>query len=218
MFPLSIHNYFEFLALFFSIFFWKNIRHTPLKWFVPYLLCITIIDLIGRYYNKEIHRSNAWLYNISIPIEYLFFVSIFLSIYKNKAYQNLAKGFLILFSIYVFVKLLFTGITVFNTDTLLIGSFFMIFFSSLYLIELYNRPGIIVLHKEPPFWIAMGVLIFNAGEFSYDLLSKFLLTKLFLNNKLDKEATIFSSINKYLNLLLYCCISISFIWKKESTP
>lgn len=210
MFPLSLNNYFEFLALLCSLIFLKNIRHTPLHWFVPYLLLIVGIELAGRYIRTELHKPNAWLYNFSIPVEYLFFTFIFYSFYKSHFDRNLAKGFLLLFTVYVIISLGIRGISIFNGTVLIIGSFAMILFSLLYFVELYNRPGIIDLRREPVFWIAIGVLLFNAGEFSYDLLSKFFF------KQIDISAAIFRSINKYLDLLLYLCISISFLWKRDT--
>lgn len=211
MFPLSLYNYFELLALICSMLFWKNIRRTPLQWFVPYLLFIVMVELLGRYMRTEIKVSNAWLYNISVPVEYLFFVFVFFSFFRNSIGRWFSVGFLVAFTGYVVAFLLINGITDFNRNVLVIGSLSLIVVSFLYLIELYNSPGIIHLGRYPAFWIAIGVLLFNAGEFSYDFLAKF-----FFGNKMDTGAIIFRSINTYLNLFLYLCISISFLWKKDS--
>jgi hypothetical protein len=170
-----------------------------------------LVEFLGRYMRTELKVSNAWLYNISVPMEYLFFVFIYFSFFKNKINRKLSVGFFLLFTFYVAGFLLVNGITHFNRNVLIVGSFSLIIFSVLYLIELYNLPGIINLNRHPVFWIAIGVLLFNAGEFSYDLLTKF-----FFANRMDRGAVIFRSINSYLNLLLYLCISISFLWKKDS--
>jgi hypothetical protein len=193
-----------------SVIFWRNIKNTPLRWFLPYLLFIVAVELTGRYVRKVLKLSNVWMYNISVPLEYLFFVFIFWFFLKNKITRKLCVLFLLTFSMYVAVFLLINGIANFNENVLIIGSFFLIVFPVLYLVELYNSPGIISLNKYPAFWIAVGVLLFNAGEFSYDLLSKFFF------DRFDRNAAVFRSINTYLNLLLYLCISFSFLWKKES--
>ena len=206
MFPLSLHNYFEIFALICSIIFWKNIRNTALQWFVPYLFFIVLVEFLGRYMRTELKVSNSWLYNISVPVEYLFYVFIFFSFFKKKTNHWLSTVFLVLFCVYVITYLVINGITHFNRNVLIVGSFSLIIFSVLYLIELYNSPGIIDLNRHPVFWIAAGVLLFNAGEFSYDLLTKFLFA-----NRMDRGAIIFRSINSYLNLLLYLCTSISFL-------
>ena len=211
MFPLSIHNYFEVLALVCSIVFWRNIRNTPLQWFVPFLFFIVSVEFLGRYMRTELKVSNAWLYNISVPVEYLFYVFIFFSFFRKKISRWLSIVFLALFSLYVIIFLLINGIALFNRNVLIVGSCSLIIFDVLYLIELYISRGIMNLNQHRVFWIAVGVLLFNAGEFSYDLLTKF-----FFANRMDTGAVIFRSINKYLNLFLYLCISISFLWKKDS--
>ncbi len=210
MFPLSLHNYFELLALACSIIFWKCISNTPLKWFVPFLIFIVTVELTGRYIRTELKEMNAWLYNFTVPVEFLFYSFIFFMHYHKKRNRTLVKIFSALFVFYTLAWLAFNGTEFFNSNMLLIGYLFMIIFSILFLVELYNKPGMVYLTREPLFWIAVGLLLFSAGGLSYALLTRFALL-----NKLDQGSSIFRSINQYLNLLLYLCISISFLCRKD---
>src|SRR5688500_16270722 len=97
MFPLPIHIYFEIAALATSIIFWYKLRHTKLSWLLPFLIFIVVVELTGRYIRKELHQPNAWLYNISVPIEFLFYGFIFYLHYYKKSFKQTAKLFLILF-------------------------------------------------------------------------------------------------------------------------
>jgi hypothetical protein len=61
------------------------------------------------------------------------------------------------------------------------------------------------------FWITTGVFLFNAGEFSYNLLSIF-----FIGKNIDSTLSIFKSINHKLLLVLYSSFVVAFICEKTS--
>jgi hypothetical protein len=212
MFPLALHNYFEILALITSVVCWPRIKSTNLRWFLPYLSFIVIIEFTGRYIRTVIHKTNTWLYLISIPMEYIFFAIIFYLHFRNKSYKLIAGYFVPLFSIFVVVNILLYQKASAIGIILLTGSFSMMMFSCLYLIDIFRRNEIINLLKYSLFWITIGVLLFNAGEFMYDLFFKTLRL-----NKLDRTAKLFSDINNKLILVLYTCISIGLIWTKKET-
>src|SRR5688500_7923249 len=123
MFPLPLHMYFEIAALIASIIFWRRIQHSLLKWFMPFLAFIVAIEMTGRYIGKELRHPNVWLYNISIPMEYLFMSFIFYSFFEKRSNQYLAMCFLILFSVFVVFNItLIQGMNKFNTNTLVVGN------------------------------------------------------------------------------------------------
>jgi hypothetical protein len=212
MFPLPLHIYFEIAAFLASLIFLNRIKASNLKWFIPYLGFIVAVELTGRYIGKELGRPNVWLYNLSIPIEYLFIAFVFYSFYKKRSSQYLGMWFLILFSIFVLLNItVIQGMNKFNTNTLVFGSFFMLVFSILYFSEMYRSEDTVEFYKDPMFWISIGVMLFNAGEFAYNLLSHYL-----INMELDKAARFFASINNKLILVLYSCFAISFIWGRTT--
>lgn len=211
MFPLPIHIYFEIAALLASIIFWYKLKNTRLKWLLPFMIFMVSIELSGRYIRIELRQPNAWLYNLSVPIEYLFYALLFYLHYGRKVFKQTAIGFLIGFSIFALCNILFIqGIERFNTNILKAGSFCMIILSCLYFVELLSREDHFNLISEPMFWIATGVFLFNTGEFFYTLFSDYL-----IKNDLDKTRKIFSSINNKLIWVLYTCIVISIICTKQ---
>ena len=165
-----------------------------------------MVELYGKYLRSE-HKANGWLYNISVPIEYLFFAFIFQVYFKTSLFKSISKWFLILFTLFVLINIFFIqGVQHFNTNILKAGSFSMILLSCFYFAELLNWESQTSLLKEPMFWIATGVFLFNTGEFFYTLFSDYL-----IKNHLDRARHIFSSINNKLIWVLYTCLSISFI-------
>src|SRR5438128_252303 len=157
MLPFPVHIYFEITALLTSIVAWSKLKSSRLKYFVFFLLFIVLVELTGRYIRKVLHQPNVWLYNLSIPIEYLFYSFIFYLHFKTGSFKVLAVWFLILFSLFVgFNLIIVTGLTSFGTNTVTVGSFFMILFSLLFFYDLYLKFDTEILFREPMFWIASG--------------------------------------------------------------
>ena len=185
--------------------------NTKLCWLLPFLIFIVGVELFGRYLRKELHQPNAWLYNISVPVEFIFYGILFYLHYTRKLFLQIAAGFLILFSLFAISNIFFIqGFNNFNTNILKIGSFGMIVLCCMYFTELLSKNTQISLIKEPMFWLAAGVFLFNTGEFFYSLFVDY-----FARHNLDKTRKIFSSINNKLIWVLYTCIAISIICTKK---
>lgn len=207
MFPLALHIYFEIGAFLISFFLWRILKKTKLFWFIPFLGFVVCAELTGRYLSRELRQPNAWLYNFVVPVEYIFYCFIFLIHYKKRASKFIAGAFLVIFPIYVLISLfLMNNVYYFDTNFLLIGSFSMIVFSVAYLLELYGETESPAVWKIPLFWIAIAIFIFNAGEFSYNLLSRY-----FITDRMDPSLKIFRSINNKLILILYSGFILAFI-------
>lgn len=211
MFTLGIHHYIEITALLTSVICWRKIKDSPLRWFVPYLAFIVFVELFGKYLASVKHTPNAWLYNLSVPIEYLFFGLLIWSALKKLLYKRIVLALLNLFLFYVCYELVLgNGIKIFNAGFLQAGSGLMVLFSCLFFWELFERPTEVSLLRLPMFWIVAGLFLFNLGEFSYNLFANLLF------KKGDRAAVFFRQINNYLNLVLYVCISIGLLCRKAS--
>ena len=207
MFPLSIDIYFELAALLISIVYWKRLSVSKFFFLPLFLIFILLIELYGRYLRLELRQPNAWLYNISVPVEFLFYGFIFYNHYARKPFLLIAKYFLVLFAVFSLGNILFVqGFYKFNTNILKLGSFFMILLSCLYFTELLSKEEPVNFFREPMVWLTAGVFLFNTGEFFYSLFSDYL-----IKNHLDRPRRIFADINNKLIWVLYTCIIISIL-------
>ena len=212
MLPLPLHIYFEIAALLVSIFCWRSLSKTGLRFFTPFLLFIVIIELTARYLSYELKQPNAWLFSLSIPCEYCFYAFVFWMAFATNGFKKIALGFIVLFLIYNIYSIIFiTALKFFDMNVLVVANFAMVIFSILYFIELYNANDTEPLIENPLFWIITGILLFNAGEFCYNLLSV-----LITDNRFDATLKIFRSINNSLILVLYSCFIFGFICQKIS--
>jgi hypothetical protein len=212
MFILPQYFYFEAGAFIISVVFLYKFNNKPLRWFIIFLLLMVSVELTGLYIRNKLGEVNTWLYNMSIPVEYLFYGFIIGSLCHTQRYRKIIFYSSLLFAIWAIGNLLFIqGFTNLATNNLKIGSILMIFFSGLGLVDLFNNDSHSSLLKNPLFWICTGVLFFNTGEFLY-----LFFFDVFLKNKWDKTANLFASINNKLIYVLYTCLSIAIICSKKS--
>jgi hypothetical protein len=206
MFPLAPSMYIEIAAFITSLVFWKKIKASRLRWLTLFLSLIVLVEFVGRYIRTVLHQPNSWLYNISVPIEYLFYAFLFQSFYKKKVFKEVVRIFLFCFPIWcVFNILSVQGFFNFNTNFLKLGSFCMIVLSFFIFIEMLTTEDMVNPFLQPLFWIASGVFLFNAGEFTYDMFMDFMVKEWRINEML------FIQINSHLIFVLYSSICISTI-------
>lgn len=211
MFPLSLFHYFTIGAFIISVVVLYKFNHKPLRWFIPFLFVMVTADLTGRYIRRVLHEPNTWLYNLSIPVEYLFYGFIIGSLCLNKSIKKTVFLGTAVFAIWALINLLFIqGFTYLNTNTLKAGSFLMIVFAGMGIIDLFTNDEHHTLIKNPLFWICIGLLFFNTGEFLY-----LFFFDTFIQNEWDKTAKLFASINNKLIYVLYTCISIAIVCSKK---
>lgn len=203
---LTVHNYFEIFALLTSVVCWRFIKETPLRWLAFFLFFIVIVELVGRYYNVILGKPNAWLYNFSVPVEYLFFTWLLSRYYRTAGFRKSALVFLVGFVIFALLQIFVLGeLLIFNSIFLKVGSFAMIVFSCFYFIDFMREEVPLNPLAEPMFWIASGLFLFNVGEFLYVSLSDLLFSDW------QKWKPVIRKINNKLIILLYATISIGII-------
>lgn len=202
--PLSI--WFEIGALLISIACYKNIKDKPLRWFIPFLLLMTLVELTGMYIWKAGH-ANTWLYHFSVPVEYIFYTYLFYCYFQQRSFKLLAKVLLVLIPVIAILNTVFLqGFLIPNTNVLKTGAASMVLLSCLYFVDIFKREDQIVLAREPMFWIATGVLFFNAGDLAFNIFFDYILA-----HRTHPGAHLFISINGKLVYVLYTFISIALL-------
>lgn len=199
----------ESLALIVSIVFWKNIKKGKLKWLPFFFFFILCIELMGSYF-KKVPYANAKLYNITIPLEYLFYLFLF-RIHGNKIVRicSLILGAgLLAVAFYFFLTKPFQD---FHSKVLLFGQASVIVCCCLYVFEKFRVVDDKPLLRDHFFWILTGLLLFNLEDFAY-----FLLYDMIKANNWDQYDNWFKAINNSLLLLLYLSYIISILVHRKN--
>ena len=188
----------------FSLVYWKDIRKGRLKTLPFFLFFILCVELMGAYF-KSVPYANTRLYNISIPIEYLFY---FLLFYLHggllqRRYIILSAIGLVLLAIYYFIA---QSLNLFHSKVLLCGTAMVVVGSCIYLYEKFRSVEEQSLLSDPFFWIATGLLLFNLEDFAY-----FFLYDLIKLNNWDRYDQWFKIINNSLLMLLYLSYIVAIV-------
>jgi len=129
---------------------------------IPYFLSITLlVELVGQYFQKR-NINNVIIFNIYAPVEFLFLAYFFGQVIPNRNIQKKINQLGFVVPLLCLINIFFIqGAHVFNTYTFLLGSLEMILLGIIYFYQLFKSSINVVLLKEPPFWICIGIIFFS---------------------------------------------------------
>lgn len=208
MLPIPFYLIIEIFALITSVIAYPKMKGYRLHWFSYFLFFIVTVELVGRYFSRVLHLSNVWLYNITVPIEYLFYCFIFSRYLTSKISRKIIPISVVSFLIATLLSYVQYGNNaIFHSETLFLGNFIVVLLSCMYFYELFLKLEHINLLQEPIFWIVSGLLLFNSGEILYSIVVPLLKS----NGLVDKDSKIFLEINNQMIVVLYLSYSIAFL-------
>ncbi|RPE09736.1 hypothetical protein EGT74_22450 [Chitinophaga lutea] len=161
---------------------------------------------------KKYARNNFWIYNIFITVRFGILLTILYRITHSlhtKKTILYAGPVLLLFGLlnYFFIQ----GPYQYNTYSVIFAHIPIIVLCLLYLKQLLEETGQVILHKEPMVWALLGTFVYHAASLP------FLVILNFLNSQQQSLSIIYLPINDTLNLLLCTFYLISFLCKPLST-
>lgn len=211
---LLIGCVFILISLIISIIFYKKLEPKWLRLFTWFLLFTIVTQVAGFVYSASFKKSNHFIFNIYILIQFIFYFGIF---YKTFESKNLKLTTLIIsfaFVIYYWLNIIFkTGFYIFNSAGNSLGSILTILCCLLYFVSLFTSEVVVNYFRISMFWIATGLLFFFVGNLIYLSLMGYI-----VKYNLDSGGNIYRYIMVTLNLLMYGLFSLGFIsnqlWKK----
>jgi hypothetical protein len=208
---IPLHIWFEIGAFVVSLWCYRTIKDSTLKWFIPFLFALVCLELVTNYMAFVLKMHTVQVYNFSMPIEYSFYAFLFYKHLQGPMIKKVALGLLIFILTFSAINLAFVqGIEDFNSVSQMLGCAVVLFLSCSFFVDLFRREEEISLLREPMFWIATGVLFFNLGE-----LSTILFWQYTYQNPNPVYPAFLHMINKSLIYVLYTFISIGLLCTKK---
>lgn len=188
-----------------SIFSYKKISTTPLKYFIFFIWYGLISEIIANILSFN-NVSTVLINNVYFIFSTLFYIVFYSLIYTNHKYKKVAYSFIGIYLLAVFFNNFYLQNLIYNwqTNTYIFGSFLIIILIILFFIEVLNSDKILVLNKLYIFWISVGVLILNLGLIPVLVVAEFI-----------RWSGIFSYILLTVNIIMYSCFIIGFIVSKK---
>lgn len=206
MFPLDYFYYFEIAAFIASVICFLKKPKSKLRWFLPFMLFVLASEFTGRYIRKILHEPNAWFFNISIPVQYCFYLFMFSISFESRRLKKVAMYLLVLLPIFGLANLFFQKPEDVQTYTYIVCFAFVIFTTILFFIELFTVDYIQNPFTKGMFWVATGLLFFSLGLLPYYIFFQYI-----LDHRTDPSAKLYGSIIRILICVLYSFISAGLL-------
>ena len=198
-------NLFTIIAAIIASVNYKYYKKSTEKHFFHLLWYAVITDTIGIFSVYYLKENWTIIYLIFIILSFLFYFYWFYQIIKSP----MQKKIIIILSTLFFCLGVYNLITVsldnFHPTTFIFGAIINIILSLFFFSQLLGNRYKTKVKYNLKFWIASGLILFNVG-----LVPLMIFSELF--NAYDNFRVI---ILISLNLILYCCYSIGFLWSKK---
>lgn len=144
-------------------------------------------------------KNNFWLYNVYIVLSFSFFTLYFASFLKNKYWKIIFLALTISFIVISGIIVISTGLFFESIPQFvsLTGTLLLFFSVVMFYFELLRSDLLLQLKKLLPFYISVGVLVFNLCVTPIDLLSQHFSVENELFVKLHLNVLFFANIFIY---------------------
>jgi len=184
------------------------------KWLAILMVLTVVSELIAKYlvYGLE-KQDNNIVYHFFTPVEYAFYVIIFLQFLEDKKWHwRLWLSAIALFLFEILNTMYIQPLNVTSTNVIIAESVLLVFLSLVFFLKIRETPSQRILLREGVFWFNSAVLCYYAFS---------ILVWGFHNMKvynLDNAPQIIYDINMILSGLLYLSFSIAIVFNALSKP
>ncbi|MGB1451522.1 MAG: hypothetical protein ACPG7E_07420, partial [Marinirhabdus sp.] len=159
----------------------------------------------GAFVGDVLEINGNWIYNTFMFFSFLFYFYWYYRIFKNKLFKTLVVLFAISFVTVAIAHWLLPGWESFHMYTYLTGAVLLFMSTLLHFYELLYKEELFVIKHKLGFWISTGLLLFYIG----------LIPLTIFRGGLNTEGLAYNLLLVGLNLILYGCYTIGFLWLKK---
>ncbi len=194
----------ELLAAIFAIIFFKKYVRSNERYFLFFLWFTFIMDATGVVRTQVFSLESKLLYSIFTMTGFLFYFYWYYIILKTKIFKRVALLSTTLFIVitvitYVFPELQEQGYAFVTASiSLLVLTFFHFY-------QLLTGDDVLIVKYKLSFWISTALLLFYIGILPLMLLAEYI----------EINGMSYNIILLSLNVILYGCYIIGFIWTKK---
>ncbi|PKA82287.1 hypothetical protein ATE92_0415 [Ulvibacter sp. MAR_2010_11] len=202
---LYIITLLELLAAIMATIHFKKYRASYEKYFLFFMWYTFLVDLTGGLIGDVFLMNNAWLYNAFIITSFLFYFNWYYTILRRSNFKKAVIAFTIIFSVVALFNLFFVSWKAYHSYTFFTGAAFLLVLTLFHFHQLLNSNEVLIVKHKLSFWISTGLLLFYMGMIPLIYLLKYI--------GIEHLSYLFILIS--LNVILYGCYTIGFIWTKK---
>jgi len=185
-------------------------RELPWRLWILYLALTCVTEFGGIYLRRVVHVHNSWLYNLFVlgecGMNTYFFAYLYHSFGKRERIAGYwLLGFLVIYS----TESIINGFNAFVAVTTSMMSIVFVIASVRYYYLLLSHDGYVKISRHAAFWWVNGTMLFYFGSTATNLFFDYLIRF----KSPDFSRSVHYIISETLDVLLYCCLSLSFIFR-----
>lgn len=202
---LYIITFLQFIAAIIASIYFEKYRKSSEKYFVFFLWFTFLIEITASIIKSNYPNTVSWLYNVYSFVSVGFYFYWYYEILKTKHLRIAVIVFSVLFVFITTLAYVLPEEFKNRGYAFVVGSIGLLVLILFHFYQLLNSNEVLVIKHKLSFWISTGLLLFYVGIIPLVLLSK-TLTISPLSNVIIKIS---------LNIILYGCYIIGFIWTKK---
>lgn len=203
-------TWFEIAAFLASLAAWRAIRDSRhLRLFPLLLFLIVVVEAYETFFRNKAAISNALLYNIQVPLQYLIYLLIIYHALARPYNKKVILFEMILLAAFTLVTgCFFTPWNQFNVLAYCLGSVLLIIGIVIKFYEMLEQPVGFNFLKDPFFYMLFAFLLFNVATVPYFAMINWL----YMVKRSRNILVLLANVMSILNYILYTTYSIAFIW------
>ncbi len=182
----------------------RKYRHSKERNFLYFLWFTVTVELLGTELRYS-DQSNYWLYNLYMVASFLFYLHWYHTILENKTLKQVIVMFAGGFLCVAVWNASRETMNSYHEFTFVVGAIFTLVCTLFHFWQLLNSDEVLMVRYRLSFWISTGLLLFNMGMIPFMLLSDYF-------NFIGSTYYVVTIV--LLNVLLYGCYIIGFLWVK----
>jgi hypothetical protein len=203
--------YTELLCMLFGFFHFKKLKNTYWKWFVYYMVFITIVEFFSLYYLKYFPYLRKYYFDFFvIPIEFLFLYWLYAkkSLQNEKLYKVSCVIYLVFYCLHLFIL---DSVRIVSSMSYTVGIFLLAIMVYLEFVKQIKSDEILNYQNNKMFYINVGVLLFYIGTLPF-----FAFDKILYENNKELWNNYFTFFLISVNVM-YILFIASFVWGKPKS-
>ncbi|KQS53589.1 hypothetical protein CLV50_2004 [Flavobacterium lindanitolerans] len=177
------------------------------------LLGMIFFSVLTEFVGSNLTRWTGWInygvYNFYMLVSLSYYLLLLKYLLVQRSHRRLVDVFLAVFILFYFANFIFIQKNISETFTysFTLGVLFVLLMSCLYLVEIFNSKKILNFSKSVFFWFILGVLLLHVPYLPFMLAIKWFL--------IESNESVYSLVLFILNVLMYGCFIIGFIWSEK---
>lgn len=186
---------------------YKKYKFSNEKYFLPFIWVTFVFDFTSGIIADFFLINIYWMYNLYIGISILFYFYWYYLILEYNLNKKLVLLFSFIFTIVFFVNFINNRANEFLVYGFVTGAIFIVILTGFYMYQIINSENTSSIKYKLSFWIALALILFYVGMVPFMLLSRYF--------NVWGDSITFFIILLCLNVILYGCYNIGFLWTKK---